>query len=292
MLTRGPRRRKAFTLIELLVVVAIIAILIGLLLPAVQKVREAAARTSCTNNMKNLGLALHNYHDEYKHLPRARFTVRPTNEATTKQSWVYFILPYLEQEALYNQVTTNFDAASPLPVSILLCPTDPRDLTSPFGVGTVGAVTGTFGLISYLGVVGTTAYFDGTPTNGIFDTSQTTLGWRLSDITDGTSCTLMIGERPPSADLKWGWWAYSDYDNLLATQNNLPIYPGCPAPNIFMPGNINNNCDSEHFWSPHDGGANWVLGDGSVRFIAYTGAAATIPLSTRSGGETVDATSY
>jgi len=286
MCARIPLRRHGFTLIELLVVIAIIAILIGLLLPAVQKVREAAARSTCQNNLKQIGLAVHNYHDNYQRFPPARFDI--TLPPTSPKSWVYFILPYLEQDSLYNEVATNFKTASFVPVSTFLCPSDTRDLTQPFS-GTVGAATGTFGLISYQGVIGT--QYSAGATDGIFDTGQK-LGWRLEDIRDGTSATLMLGERPPSADLEWGWWAYSDYDNLLATQFNLAVYGVCPGPNVFMPGSIGNNCDSMHFWSMHNGGGNWGFGDGSVRFIAYTGAAATIPLSTRNGGETVDPSSY
>jgi prepilin-type N-terminal cleavage/methylation domain-containing protein/prepilin-type processing-associated H-X9-DG protein len=288
MFKRVASRRNGFTLIELLVVIAIIAILIGLLLPAVQKVREAAARSTCQNNLKQIALAIHTYHDQFRRLPQARYHTDGT--ATESKSWVYFILPQLEQQDLYKQLDLDFDKWSVTPVPVLLCPTDPRDLTQAF-TGTVGSVSGTFGLISYCAVIGTKQYFDGTPTDGMFDTGQR-LGWRLSDVKDGLTNTLMLGERPPSHDLKWGWWAYSDYDNLLATQSNYPIYTGCAAPNVYAQGDINKDCDSEHFWSVHDGGGNWAMGDGSVRFIGYTGAAATIPLSTRNGGEVVDPSSY
>ncbi len=286
MLRGHPARRSGFTLIELLAILAIIAILIGLLLPAVQTAREAAARSVCQNNLKQMALAIHHFHDQFARLPAARYEA---THFTAPKSWVYRILPFLEQQNLYNAANADFHTASYTPVPLFQCPSDPRDLMQPF-IGTVGSASGEFGLISYAGVIGTEVFVQ-MPTDGIFDTSQV-LGWHLSNIQDGTSTTLMIGERPPSADLKWGWWGYSDYDNLLATDSNYPIYPDCPAPNLFSPGNVDNNCDSEHFWSPHRGGGNWVFGDGSVRFIAYTGAAATVPLSTRSGGEIVDPSSY
>jgi prepilin-type N-terminal cleavage/methylation domain-containing protein/prepilin-type processing-associated H-X9-DG protein len=281
-----PARRQGFSLIELLAVVGIIATLIVLLLPSVQGVRESAARCQCRNNLKQIGLAIHHYHDQFGRLPAAR---GEPNIFADRKSWVHRILPYLEQQPLFDQANADFGTASVTAVPVLLCPTDPRDLTQPF-VGTVGGASGQFGLISYAGVIGTEMFLRD-PTDGIFDTSRV-LGWRFSDIQDGTSNTLMVGERPPSADLEWGWWAYSDYDNLLATKCNYPIYPNCPSPNMYGPGDVNKNCDSEHFWSPHRDGGNWTFGDGSVRFIAYSGAAAIIPLSTRSGGEIVDPSSY
>src|ERR1044072_5790558 len=106
MLKRVSPRRSAFTLIELLVVIPIIAILIGLLLPAVQKVREAAARMKCANNLKQLALGCHNYHDSYDHFPKYR-SVSPPHRERYPQNWTWAILPFIEQGNLFNQTWTD-----------------------------------------------------------------------------------------------------------------------------------------------------------------------------------------
>jgi prepilin-type N-terminal cleavage/methylation domain-containing protein len=290
-----PSRRAGFTLIELLVVIAIIAILIGLLLPAVQKVREAAARARCLNNLKQIGLALHSYHDTYQHLPPPRGNHVATPLFTEFRGWMCEILPYIEQDNLARKMYTNpwyvgFFATFNTPVQTYLCPSDPRNLLNvPNGNGA---------LTSYLGVTGSdndvNAQFNG-PTNGIFNVSSG--GIRLTDITDGTSNTLMVGERPPTANLFEGWWGASDYDTLLSTRQlygDLFGAGGCVLPGLFGPGSPSGPCngDGNHFWSFHTNGANWVLGDGSVRFLPYSASALTIPLASRNGGEVVDLGSY
>jgi prepilin-type N-terminal cleavage/methylation domain-containing protein/prepilin-type processing-associated H-X9-DG protein len=291
-----PVRRSGFTLIELLVVIAIIAILIGLLVPAVQKVREAAARTQCQNNLKQLGLALHDYHDVNQHLPAPRGTHLGTTYVFTEfRGWMCDVLPYVEQDNLARQMYTDpwyngFFVTFNLPVKNYLCPSDPRNLTNvPAGNGA---------LTSYVGVTGSdndvNVQFNG-PTNGMFNVS--TKGVSLTDVSDGTSNTLMVGERPPSADLNLGWWGASDFDNLLSTRQlygDIFGAGGCVLPGLYGPGKAGGPCngDDNHFWSFHSGGGNWVFADGSVHFLPYSASAVTIPLASRNGGEVVDATQY
>jgi prepilin-type N-terminal cleavage/methylation domain-containing protein len=311
------RRRSAFTLIELLVVIAIIAILIGLLLPAVQKVREAAARTQCQNNLKQIALGLHNYEGVYGKLPPPR----GTNYAgfTAYYGWLAQLLPYIEQDNVKKQFAEPWTLASQNVaqknnIKTLVCPSDPRNLMSP---------TGGVGVTSYLGVTGAYTRTSGVPApfvpppanylgysaaDGIFDPGEAfptpssqpqasiiarKRGIVLNSIQDGTSNTLMVGERPPDTLMYWGWWGVSDYDCLLAVvnevYNNPPTQTGsnplCIAPGVYGPGDPKYPCHANHYYSMHTGGANWAMGDASIRFIPYSSTVIR-EMSTRMGGET------
>ncbi len=304
--------RRGFTLIELLVVIAIIAILIGLLLPAVQKVREAAARAQCQNNLKQWGLAVHNYHDARGELPAPRATLKtstgylvgaysiaywsstPAN-ADTVGSWMTRALPFVEQGNMFrpveqaansSQLGTAFTAMMKNKAKIWTCPSDPlADRAYSSGA----AVT------SYLGVTGNDEWTeDGTPgsnaRNGAFAVhtrtySSSRRSVRLTGFTDGTSNSLLAGERPPSADLYWGWWAYSDTDSVFALPNIERNVSGCAYPGIFKPDVATNKCAATHFWSVHPGGANWLLGDGSVRFAPYGSYSVLRLMASINGGE-------
>jgi prepilin-type N-terminal cleavage/methylation domain-containing protein/prepilin-type processing-associated H-X9-DG protein len=276
-----------FTLIELLVVIAIIGILIALLLPAVQKVREAANRSKCSNNLKQIGLALHEYVDNTGTFPQAY----AESVGDAYPSWCTLILPFIEQQNLKNE---GFNSNKDQIVKTFVCPADPRpDLVFPGGIG---GFSDRFGTTSYLAAEGTEA----NGTDGVmFYKSHT----RFAQITDGTSQTIVVGERPPSPDLYWGWWTYRIWDATLATRVNsalvysystgdvpLPGYYLCSSvrPYYFKPGQVTDYCDTHHFWSFHQGGAHWLYADGSVRFMPYEGSLLVPKLGTRAGGEVVD----
>jgi prepilin-type N-terminal cleavage/methylation domain-containing protein/prepilin-type processing-associated H-X9-DG protein len=312
-----PERRPGFTLIELLVVVAIVAIVIALLLPAVQKVREAAARTQCRTNLHNVVLACHNFHDARLAFPQAVESF-DSKSPHYYWSWMAQILPYVEQDNLYRQADA-YARTQPNPwkgsgnpalgqfLPVWTCPSDARQLSAARVVD-VNLVT-TVGFTGILGVNGT-----GKGKNdGVICNTRVT----MMAITDGGSNTLMIGERPPSESLKWGWWfagaGYRDGstapfqdgtgDVTLGTNDfNYPTamsrYPAntadgvplnCPATKYqFQAGNLTDDCDQCHFWSLHPGGANFAFADGSVRYLTYSGSGATMPsLGTRAGGESV-----
>jgi len=321
-------RRGAFTLIELLVVIAIIAILIALLVPAVQKVREAAARIHCVNNLKQIGLALHNHHDTKKRLPSALqigqnwYTgyQRPAppsglNASTGYPndgpffSWQYQIAPYVERSDVYNafnrnvwpwyQYQPNGQTWNSIQASIFKCPSDSRsDILANDG-GNMVALT------EYLGVSGRDQFAEDGGQNGILYVNSAV---RLVNITDGTSNTVMVGERPPSNDLFYGWlWAGAgDSPYFGATDTNLGVREVTNgAPNgprdFYRVGDLNdpNNIHRFHYWSLHTGGGNWLFGDGSVRFLSYAAGTQVAgnttvleALASRNGNEAVSANDY
>jgi prepilin-type N-terminal cleavage/methylation domain-containing protein/prepilin-type processing-associated H-X9-DG protein len=295
---RSYPRRAGFTLIELLVVIGIVAVLIGLLLPAVQRVRSAASRSQCQNNLKQLALACHQHHDTMGALPPGWRTGSTPNAPPKYSGWTISVLPYVEQSALFAPVAAA-SAASPFPfatpphtglatvVRVFTCPADARTQTTQLSL-----LTGnTIALTSYLGVSGTST----TAQDGVLygDSSL-----RLTNIFDGTSNTLLLGERPPSPDFQFGWWYAGvglrfdgSADLILGVREpNQGEKPGkncAPGPSKFMPGSLSNLCDVYHFWSLHPNGANFAFADGSVRFVTYTAAPVMPLLATRAGGETI-----
>jgi prepilin-type N-terminal cleavage/methylation domain-containing protein/prepilin-type processing-associated H-X9-DG protein len=288
--------RAGFTLLELLVVMAIVAVLVGLLLPAVQKVRAAAARMSCQNNLKQIGLALHAYHDSAGALPPGCSS--PTGDPKHPYvSWQARILPWLEQGEQWAAVQAAYarnrefrgDAHAAYrarPMRVFACPMDAR-VFAP----TTKLANFRMAMTSYLGVSG----IDSLRPNGSLSLD---LRVRFADITDGTSATVLCGERPPSADEEFGWlYAGKGQDDtgsadmvLGVNERNLHerLRRQCwEGPYEYGRGQVQNQCDLFHFWSLHPGGGNFLFADGSVRFLPYSGARILSRLATRAGGETV-----
>jgi prepilin-type N-terminal cleavage/methylation domain-containing protein/prepilin-type processing-associated H-X9-DG protein len=261
---RGARRRRrAFTLIELLVVIAIIALLLGLLLPAVQKVREAAARAQCGNNLKQLGLALHNYADVY-----TRFPNEPSNHTA---SFYTMILPFVEQEALYRVVLNGGD---PQPVAVFLCPSrrgpqvGPRDdyaaaTHKHFGEAPLGNA-------AYRSILG-----------GQLTGDSTFGGVTLAVVTGGagTSNTLLLAHKAvkpqnyalnPSVDLQDSNWAATRSGNLVYREHHRATDGGGAGSSAGKGySRDDHNIDTDHFGGPHPGAAPVLWADGSVRSYSY-----------------------
>ena len=286
------RLRGAFTLIEILVVIAIIAILIAVLVPAVQRARAAAANAECTNNLKQIGLALHNYHDVHRCFPLYY------GSGATVQSWMFDILPYVERSTVFEEGRTSLHALASI-IPTYMCPADPRENAG----GLYKASTVAFAMTSYLGLLGkrqgdasfgALGVFRGFVAEGNEIIIQTT-PVKTSHITDGLSTTLMVGERPPSSDNMYGAWAGINFDSSMWAINTLsPVYDDrgaqhrCLVPSYFSPGDLTDYCHVNHFWSFHYGGGNWLMCDGSVHFMDYSAGTTVIPvLATIRGGEDV-----
>jgi prepilin-type processing-associated H-X9-DG protein len=287
------------------VVVAIIAVLIGLLLPAVQKVREAANRVQCLHNLHEIGIALYHYQDVNQSFPHAydaralfqdpsKTPPSPTsNHYILTQSWATLLLPFIEQDSLER---AGYDTYHGQHLSVYVCPSDSR--ATGYYLGAKGF--GVQGLTDYLAVTGKMTFL-GDPDAGpirpkcdgvIYESART----RIADISDGLSHTLLVGERPPSRDLYWGWWTWSAIDAALGVRNTWPVYgvsgttPRILCMSLFPENyrpNDGNDCDTHHFWSQHPGGGNWLFADGSVRFLGYQSNPLLPALATRAGGEVV-----
>lgn len=324
----SPRRcRRGFTLIELLVVIAIIGILIGLLLPAVQKVREAAMRTQCLNNLKQIGLACHAYHDtnskfQKGYILRTSSTSTAPNPASSgptinreNNGTFIAILPYIEQGSLYSMwkwqpasYATNCTGPSgggnsTQQIKTYMCPTQSGSATWPFEIV---ASNQYLALTSYTGNAGTRAY------NGCRETCTTGPGGQepgdgifyadsqvaMTSITDGTSNTILFGERhyretgPCTSNgvIPWNLADWGGWGVTNGTNNGL----GDNGGSSWVP--INFTCTSAsdsgrrlNAWgSPHTGGAQFSFADGSSRFLSTSTDLVTLQaLSTRAGNEPI-----
>jgi prepilin-type N-terminal cleavage/methylation domain-containing protein/prepilin-type processing-associated H-X9-DG protein len=342
--------RRAFTLIELLVVIAIIGVLIALLLPAVQSAREAARRTQCVNNLKQIGLALHNYEEALGTFPPGYVSsvdFKVTDACNMDQenqhgvdlgtgwAWGSMILPFLEQQPLYNSINFNLsvaykdnDTCSLTPLTVYLCPSDPgpsvvpvfEDPPDPNNPGSYNAThivdflsrgnyVGMYGLGEICSQSNARDAEDNSGNGpygrhaGIFYRNSAT---RIAAITDGTSNTIIVGER--SHNLSYVTWVARSIDGWLGKTSLIEggtdkfnaspeecwtqIMGPCGVED--GPRTINNpEAHVEDYWSMHPGGANLLFADGSVHFLKSS--INPIPwraLATRAYGEVISADSY
>mgnify|MGYP005855900619 FL=1 len=315
MLTPVVKPRHGFTLIELLVVIAIIAILIGLLLPAVQKVRAAAARTKCQNNLKQIGLALHGYHDTFNRLPPGYQSdpqaLPPGGDAGDDTGpgwgWGTWILPQLEQDGLFRSLNTTVHAIETpaiasfvaQPLVIYQCPADDPPSRQAFAVlDDMGNTLVTVGPSNYAGMYGTgEASDEPADGDGIFFRNSRV---NLLQITDGTSQTIAVGER--SFSRVFGTWTGSvtgavtppaPLSPSTVTEEGPALilgHTGQPVGNDYTDVHTPNDprAHLDDFTSRHITGANFLFADGSVRLLGNTIQPQTwVALGTRAAGDVV-----
>jgi prepilin-type N-terminal cleavage/methylation domain-containing protein/prepilin-type processing-associated H-X9-DG protein len=305
--TRRVNVRRGFTLIELLVVIAIIAVLIALLLPAVQSAREAARRAQCTNNLKQLALAVHNYLSAVNTFPIGiqyqadplQSPTPPGNWCYSSGSWLVAISQSFEQGAVYNAMNFNVSmytaqntTISALGQSVLWCPSDPviTGLNFTYPAGTVTATPLTMYYSSYAANAGSFLQYAGITWSGdagltacqfspVFPATQSNgiifmlTSLPLASITDGTSNTLLASERAhgrfPASDLYcWNWWTSGNFGDTMFTA----YYPINPFNKIVDFCCLDSGPDAyvASAGSFHPGGANFAFCDGSVRFLKET----------------------
>lgn len=290
---------RALTMIEVLVAISVVGMFTGFLLVGVQSVRNSAARVHCANNLKQIGLAAQGYDPRGERLPPHTSLVPGPQGRKVFVPWTFVLLPLIEHEALYRQgldaYRTAYGCENPPHVGLATviktysCYSDHR-LVEPItdDLGYTAAYS------SYAGVLGSDRG------NGVMGlASRFYKGTKYSDIRDGLSQTLLIGERPPRGEYLYMNWYTLIYPNdprfgppefyrqLVAFMTQDYATSACPGPYRYGPGRLDNHCDGYHFWSLHPGGANFVFCDGSVRFMPYSAQPIMNALATIAGGEVV-----
>ncbi len=301
-MSRRSCLRHAFTLIELLVVIAIIAILIGLLLPAVQKVREAAARIQCANNLKQIGLALHNYHDANQSLPpgiNAPLISGWSQTGSPGWGWAAYLLPFIEQENLFRTTRFDLSIADPAnatprvtPVAIYLCPSDSARPT--FTATAAGGVPiCDVAAANYAGMWSSEDTTGPTDWNGVLYPQSRV---RFADITDGLSQTFAVSERSQRhGEVTWTG-AVPGAQTVPTDPQAVGQIDGNAAMTLGYVGAANNPGEVGGVWasayhtSSHGVGSNFLFCDGHVKFLSPSIDFNTFKaLATRAGGEVINA---
>jgi prepilin-type N-terminal cleavage/methylation domain-containing protein/prepilin-type processing-associated H-X9-DG protein len=294
-------RRRGFTLIELLVVIAIIGVLIALLLPAVQKVREAANRMACANNLKQIGLAFHNYENTYGAFPPAYDAIHSPPRG---HAWGTYLLPYLEQENLYRQYDFDLLISDPgnlnviqTQLKVMQCPSSPypnRSYSYTYQQMTISAASGDYGVTS--GILGNYwSNYVNTPTNSRDGVLRNNAYTQISQITDGTTNSILLGEYA-GRDQLWrgrqlqdgsagGGGGWGDFLNGECWINGS-LFDGTGSTGPCIINCTNRRCAG--YYSFHTGGVNMLMADGSGRFIKETIDNKTLCyLVTKAGGEVI-----
>ena len=302
-----PRSKRAFTLVELLVVIAIIGILVGLLLPAVQAAREAARRMQCTNNLKQIGLALHMYNDTFRTLPPGGLwytnAVTDPNFQLNRGSMLFRLTQFIEQGNTYRLAdlnkppeyqfvpgsTTDYIAGKVIPT--YKCPSDSTPLLNTNAIDNVPA--GRLASHSYAGSKGPTRTGDNTPNNScaeravwdtfrLSDSDNTPAGpftrngriytAKLSEISDGLSNTIFVGEIRGDCAIPAtrGWIHGSNLSGMISTIYPMNINTCTRDLSLGPCRNWDNWSTSFGFKSQHTGGVNFALGDGSIHFLSQS----------------------
>lgn len=333
-------RRLAFGFKEQLIVVAILVALVGIVLPAVQRWREASARARCQDNLRRLGEGLFAYHDTHGHFPPGvnRYHPdlglnRPPNGYHAWWSWMAELLPELGHDDVY-RVADDWARQNPNPtrprywwpwgsaaeetpanpalgqfLDMVTCPADPREAVLPAYEARRPPVevNGAVAFSGYLGVSGTHGGHgdDGQPPATFDGVLYYDSRVRLADLSAGAANVLAVGERPPSIDLRFGWWfagAGYDADPVLARRkyggtgdvvlgvrehgfNRSPVLgTACPPDRVGLrAGSVLDPCSQTHFWSFHPGGTHFLFCDGSVRFLTPDADAFLPQLGVRTG---------